>query len=255
MLEKIGLELSPSIPGKLPVISHKAVIRTLVIEGFAKADIGSAAAEQVLRRNCKPADLAQFNNVFAESLRKHNGSYLYLAAKAKTREARPFVEEMAMLPFWRNVEERFKIVQIARAALGNNAVEDEFIQGTFEAEKDAPPAPSNRFHNVGSAKDGKEVGNQLNTLGLIGTRKSLQVACAFLRSRLKSYVPDVSERSIREDLLAAIQYNFPNQGILQRRRSTQEWSAAENFCVENLGAAFDGPTPNIPPAQAYPRLR
>lgn len=252
LLEKIGLESDVPSPGKLPVISDVSIIEALVVEGFAKVDIGSVAAEATLRRNCRPADLAKFNDIFIASLRDHKGSYLYLASKAKTTRAKPYVEEMAVMPSWQRSDDRHKLIRIAQAALGNTAVEDEIINATMQAEKNAPPAPSNRFYNVGSARDGKEVGNHLKMLGLIGTRRSLQIACSYLRSPLKSYVAQVSERSIRDDALAALLYNFPDERILRNRRTVEEWAVAEKFCSETLGAVFEGPTPTIAPALAYP---
>ena len=63
------------------------------------------------------------------------------------------------------------------------------------------PAPKNRFYDVGDAKDGKELVKQLELLGMIGTRRSLQAACNYARSPLKTYLPDHWERSVRLDAL------------------------------------------------------
>jgi hypothetical protein len=252
LLEKIGLDLDAPAPNKFPIIRDHSILRALLIEGFAKDDSASSAAAGVLRRRCKPTDLAAFNDLYIKSLQQSNGDYLYLAAKAKTTQASPFVDNLARLPAWQKDENGLTVVKIAQAALGNAAVEDEFIKATYEAEKNAPPAPKNRFYNVGAAKDGKEVAARLNSLGLIGTQRSLLVVCTYLRSTLKTYVPNIKEQSIRYDALDAIRYNFPDERVLYRPTKEAEWAAAELFCTQNLGAVFEGPTPDLPPDLPYP---
>ena len=148
-----------------------------------------------------------------------------------------------------------KTVKIAQAALGNVSVENEFIKDVRDAAENLPPAPKNRFYDVGDAKDGAQVAFRMPYLGYIGTKKSLQAACSFLRSPLKTYVVNSRERSIRYDALDAILYNFPDEGVLYNPRTLAEWSAAEQFCIEKLGATFDGPTPDLPRDVIYPRMR
>ncbi|ELX08978.1 hypothetical protein Jab_2c10360 [Janthinobacterium sp. HH01] len=254
LLEKLGLEMDTPAPNKLPIIREHAVIRALLIGGFAKDDAAASLAATILTDRCKPSDLAAFGNIYTTSLQQSNGAYLYVAAKAKTTEARQAVEKMALQPKWRDEPELREAVRIAQAALGNTQIEDEFINAVIQAEKSAPPAPSNRFYNVGAAKDGTELAKRLEPLGLIGTRRSLLVVCNYLRSPLKSYVPNVSEKSVRYAALSALLYNFPDERVLTEPRDLADWSATEQFCVKNLGAVFDGPTPDIPPDQAYPTM-
>jgi hypothetical protein len=253
LLEKIGLDLDLPVPNKFPIIRDRSVIRSLLVEGFAKDDSASSAAAGILRHRCKPSDLAAFNDIYIESLRQANGDYLYLAAKAKTMQAAPFVDNLARLPEWQAHENGFTIVKIAQAALGNTVVEDEFIRATYDAEQNAPPAPRNRFYDAGAAKDGRAVAERLSSLGLIGTRRSLLVVCTYLRSPLKTYVPNIKERSIRYDALDALRYNFPDERVLYRPTKSAEWAEAELFCSQNLGAVFEGPTPDLPPDRLYPR--
>ena len=252
LLEKIGLELDPPSHGKFQIIRDAAVIRALVIQGFAKDDSAASAAAGVLRKKCRPADLAAFNGIYTSSIQKGNGEFLYIAAKAKALQALPYVERMAQSPLWQEIEEDLRVVKIAQAALGNVAVEDEFIQNVLDAAENPPPAPKNRFYNVGDAKDGGEVAARMAVLGLIGTTKSLLTACGFLRSPLKAYVKNVYERSIRFDALDAIRYNFPDERVLYKPTQVHEWAAAEQFCIEKLGATFDGPTPSLPFDLPYP---
>ena len=252
LLERLGLEMDAPTPDKFPIIRDQAIIRALVVGGFTKDDAAASRAATILTERCKPSDLAAFSDVYAASLQQLKGQYLYIAAKAKTLEARPSVEKMALQPKWRDEPERREAIRIAQAALGNTQIEDEFINAAIQAAKSAPPAPPNRFYNVGAAKDGTELAKRLEPLGLIGTRRSLLLVCSYLRSPLKSYVPDVSEKSVRSPALEALLYNFPDERVLNKPRDLSGWSTTEQFCVDHLGAVFEGTTPDIPPDQAYP---
>lgn len=252
LLEKIGLELDSPPSHKFPIIRNRAVIKALLIEGFAKDDAASDAAATILREQCLSSDLAAFGDIYLKSLQAQNGEYLYLVAKAKISAARPYVDMLARSEKWRRDEEALKVIKIAQAALGDTEIEDEFIQATAEAERNAPPAPTNRFYDVGAAKDGKQVAAGLATLGLIGTRRSLLTVCTYLRSPMKTYVPNHRERSIRYDALDALRYNFPDERLLYRPTTLDEWATAEAFCTRTVGAEFDGPTPDLPPDHVYP---
>lgn len=248
-LEKLGMATNTPTPDKFPIIREQAIIKALVMGGFAKDDTAANRAATILTERCKPSDLAAFSKVYAASLQQLKGD---IAAKAKTLVARPSVEKMALQPKWRDEPERLQAIRIAQAALGNTQVEDEFINAAIQAEQNAPPAPPNRFYNVGGAKDGTELAKRLERLGLIGTRRSLLFVCGYLRSPLKSYVPGVSEKSVRHAALDALLYNFPDERVLNKPKDLAGWSTAEQFCVDHLGAVFEGITPDIPPDQAYP---
>lgn len=252
LLEKIGIELDTPVPEKFAVIRDKSILGALVVQGFAKNDAASEAAATVLSERVKPSDLAAFRDIYIASLQQLKGDYLSLASKAKVTQALPSVERLAQLPKWQNDSERQDAIKIAQAALGNKLLEEQFITSVKDAEAQAPQAPPNRFYNVATAKDGTEVANRLGLLGLIGTRRSLLTVCEYLRSPLKSYVPQVSERSVRYAALHALLYNFPDERVLDDPVGLAGWSAAEAFCHTHLGAVFDGPTPNIPPHQTYP---
>lgn len=253
LLEKLGRETEPSEPGKFAIIRDQIIIRILVVEGFSKDDAASIAAAKTLLTYCRPADLAVYNDIYAQSLQQGDTLYLEIAAKAKTTKALDFVNLMAKSPSLREDPERAKDFRITQAALGNETVETEFIDAVRDAEKNAPPAPANRFYDVGAAKDGTLLGKRLLDLGRIGTRRSLLVVCEYLRTPLKSYIRNVSEHSVRHDALAALRYNFPDEQVLFGHHDLAGWSSAEQFCVDRLSAVFDGATPDIPPARAYPR--
>lgn len=254
LLEKIGFGLDTAAPDKFPLIRDHRIIRILLVQGYAKEDEARSAASGTLRIGCTPSDLAAFGHIYTKSLQQLTGQYLRLATKAKTKEASPYVEKMAQSPSWQTDPERAEMIQIAQAALGNQLVEDKFIKMVRDAEKNAPPAPKNRFYNVGAARDGAELARRLDTLGAIGTRRSLRVVCSYLRSTLKSYIGDVSERSIRYAALDALRYNFPDERVLHLPSDLEKWRAAEEFCTTHVGAVFDGPTPDIAPDKAYPHM-
>ena len=252
LLEKLGLYLDSPDEDKIAVIRDRSVIKILLVQGFAKDDPASSIAAGVVRDRCRPVDLALFNEIYLKALQQLNGDYLYLVAKAKTRQAGPHVERLAGLPEWKKDKNDFIIVKIAQAALGNTKVEDEFLDSVGMTEKALPPAPANRFYDVGDAKDGQELAEKLGFLGYIGTMRSLAVLCSYLRSPVKTYVPNIKERSIRYYALDAIRYNFPDERVLLRPVQVAEWAAAEQFCTKNIGFVFDGPTPDLPRDKVYP---
>ena len=253
VLEKVALDLDEPRGNKFLVVRDKDIIRTLAVEGFAKEDSAAEYAAKILDGKCMPSDLATLNDLFARSLQLSRGEYLVLATKAKTIQAKAYVDHMATMSFWRKEEAYFNLIQIAQAALGNSVLEDEFIQTTRAAEREAPPAPKNRFYDVGDARDGSQLAMHIADLGRIGTSRSLAVVCSYLRSDMKSYVAEVSERSIRYAALDAIRYNYPDEKILFRPTTLADWNRAENFCRIKIGAEFIGATPDFAPEQAYPR--
>lgn len=254
LLEDLGLRTAPHNPDKLAVIRDHAIIKALVVEGFAKDDGAADLAARILARSCTPVDLAAFEEVYLKSLQDGRGDYLVLMTKAKTLPALALIEKMGQSPAWRNHQDKYGLIRIAQAGLGNAAVEEEFIAATREAERNAPPAPKNRFYDVGNARDGSALSSHLERLGLIGTRRTLLVACEYLRSPMKAYVANVRETAVRRAALDAIRYNYPDERVLERPNSVQDWAAVEEFCARQLGASFEGPTPEIAPPLPYPRF-
>ena len=252
LLEKTGLELDANSEKKIPIIRDREIIKALVVEGFAKNDVAARSASKILRERCKPSDLALFSDIYIASLQRQQTDYLYIVAKAKTLQAARLVDELEELPSLQSNDYTMEKIRITQAALGNRAIEDQYVTATVEAERIAPPAPANRYYNVDPEKDGKEVAKNIALLGLIGTRHTLSFACKYLRSPLKTYVPNYSERSIRYDVLDAIRYNFPEEAVLANPGSLKEWAAIEQFCVVNFSAVFDGPTTEMEPDRLYP---
>lgn len=253
LLEALGLRLDSPGPNKVRIIRSHSIIEALIVGGFAKDDGADSDAIRVLTRRCRPQDLAAFSHYYIDFYKHSDFRSLLVAAKAKTVEARPYIEEFA-----RSAEERGTIkprgpARIAQAALGNSLVEEYFIDTVRNAEAGMPNGKSGLWYDNRNEKDAAELAPLINGLGLIGTKRTLLVACGYLRSTEKSFVPDLSERSLRFDALKAIQYNFPDEKVLVPPKNTSQWAAAEAFCTRELGAVFDGPTPAWEPDRLYPR--
>jgi hypothetical protein len=254
LLNTMAIACHRPAPDKMPIVRDHAIIGALLVEGFLKNDAACQDAFQILHRTCLPADLARYDEVFMRSLHAGSGTCLLLAAKAKTAGAGKLIDRLAQRPDFQQTADVMHLIRTAQAALGNTAVEDTFIAAAIRAAENAPPAPANRFYDVGDARDGAAVTPCLKELGWIGTRRSLQTACQFLRSPLKRYVVNHYERSIRYDALDAIRFNFPDKRVLDDPRTVAEWAAAEQFCEQHLSAIFDGPTPDLPRDRIYPHF-
>ena len=254
LLLTVGRHLASPESARTFAIRHPAIIRSLLVEGFSQRDRARDMAEEGVRAACTPADLAMHRDLFLAALKRGSGAYLLITAKAKIPEARPHVDALSRLPEWRENPDLTKLVHITKAALGDTAIENGFIDIVREAAKSAPPAPKNRFYDVGDARDGAKVMAALSTLRLVGTQSSLRVACEFIRSPLKKYVPNAHERSVRYVAVDALHYNYPTERALVDPDTRDDWQAVEDFCAKHLGARFDGPTPELPRDNVYPHF-
>ncbi|WEF34652.1 hypothetical protein [Pseudoduganella chitinolytica] len=252
LLERAALAADRPPPDRLAIVRDRAVIRVLVTAGFVHDDTAASEAARVLLERCLPADLAAFHPIYLASLRQSKPAHVGIAARAKTPGALRHVERIARQPYWRDRPDVLDGLRIARAALGNRQLEDGLIRATAEAARHAPPAPPNRFYDVGDARDGTVLPARLDELGRVGTRRSLAVVCRSLRSPLKTYVADVSEHSVRRAAARALLYNYPDRRLLDSPSGVDEWREVERFCTRQLGVVFSGPTPDLAPPLPYP---
>lgn len=254
ILEDIGLQADSPSQLKFRIIRDRSVIKVLSNEALSKDDAASSSAINILRTRCRPTDLAVNGSSYVSSLRESpSPALLLLIAKAKIYQAKELVDVLADSPGWQDDEEK-EVVRIAQAALGNKKIEEEFIAAAYEAKMHAPPAKPSKFFDMTGVKDGQRLANQIELLGFIGTRRSLVVACSFLRTPLKTYVTNHLETSVRYDVLNALLYNFPDEKVLFGPKTVEEFFESELFCTKNLGAVFDGPTPDLPPDRLYPSM-
>ncbi|QYF92738.1 hypothetical protein KY495_18690 [Massilia sp. PAMC28688] len=250
LLVKIGLQMDTPTQGQRRVIRDSNIIKMLMIEGFAKRDRAAAAARRALLHFCRPEDLFESKEIIINSLKAKNPHFLLIAAKAKALDSLPMV--IALAADAEMDEQQIRHVQIAQAALGDTDLESRFLAKLNTAIEEAPPAPKNDFYDVGAARDGKHVVPVIETLGLIGTKKSLAVLCPLLRSDLKTYWVNEREESVRYAVVEALRYNFPDEGVLSSPRLNDRWNEIESFCASRLGVSFTGPTPEKPLIFSYP---
>jgi hypothetical protein len=205
-----------------------------------------------------PARLKKYGEAITRALEaKPTESAFLLVAHAKAFQARTFVER----PEWRSgsfAEE----ARIARAALGNTEVENEFLEEARRLEETGDvdtlltdtqlttnhwgiwvsrwAVPPDARTPV--TRDPEEL---LRTLGRIGTRLSLIALAKFMRSPLKEVVghQNLGRRSIRLSVMDALKFPFPNQAdkLLGRYvESDADYQAVEDFCVRELGVSYEG---------------
>lgn len=217
-------------PAKEGLLVHHEIMKLLSTTGLSKGDQGLSTAANVLRDNSIHEDLARYGHLYTKALESSDSSeLLLLVAKAKPAQALAVINKHVPLPEWDDMP---NAVYIARAALGDTLVEEKYIAKAHQA------------------LDGESLAEALNTLGLIGTRRSLSVVASFLRSPIK-VTSENYERSIRKYALDALTYNFLGQSALYVYEP-KNYAAAERFCTAKLGVVFDGPVPEFEPDRAFP---
>ena len=219
------------------------VIALLVGPGFAKADGARSNAMEMLYKYASPATLSPYGDVFMRALKERaDGFVLTLIAKAKTLEAREEVDRLSRLPEWSKPGDSNRdAIRIARAALGDTKIEDEFI------------AEANRLEAEDKAY---ELGSALYQLAQIGTRRSLQAVCQRMRSPMIIDLVSAYMRAIRLEAIDALMYAFPERAKFFSVSTDDDYIRIEQFCTQELGVDFRGkPRPGFFTYQGYPSSR
>ena len=233
LLVNMGVQSDPLTPKGADVLRDQQIISLLANAGLAKPDLGGHAAMDALRNLVTQRDLANFGDQIAKALESApSGEALLLVAKAKPPGARPVVDKLAQSPKWKDAED----LKIARAALGAQNVEDQFL-----AAADA-------------AKDGEALAQALGTLALVGTPRSLKAIAERLRTPLTIDRQGAFKMSVRISVLNALLYNFPDQPVLYPNniRKEEDYTAAEQFCVKTFGVMYTNPPPPFLTYRGYP---
>jgi hypothetical protein len=233
LLVDMGQRTDPLTPKGADVLRHPQIIALLAGAGLAKQDLGREAAMDALRKLVTRPDLGRFEDAFVKALDETPTEEAFLlVAKAKPKKAKELVDRLAKLPEWKEVE----AAKIARAALGDNDVEDEFL-----AAADA-------------ATDGKALAQALGSLALMGTPRSLKAIAERLRTPLTIHIPGAFEKSVRLNVLEALLYNFPDQPVLYPNNIIAEadYTVAEYFCIKTLGVTYTDPPPPFLTYRGYP---
>lgn len=236
LLVDLGRSTDALTPRGVDVIRHRHIIELLSGPGLAKPDLGREAAMDALRKLVTHADLASFGEAYVKSLESAPSEEAFLlVAKAKPLAAKPVVDRLASLPRWKPVE----AARIARAALGDIAIESEFLLIANNAE---------------AASDGKALARALGTLGLIGTAGTLKAVAERLRTPITVLVPNASEESVRLSVLGALLYNFPDHPELYPNNiiTDEDYAAAERFCTTTLGVTYTKPRPPFMKYRPFP---
>lgn len=233
ILVEMGLRTDSLTPKGAEVLRHRSIIDLLAGAGLAKADAGREAAMDALRKLVTRRDLAPHQDAFAKALEDAPTEEAFLlVAKAKATSAKPTVDHLGATPQWEKVE----AARIARAALGAQDVEEEFLAQADQAE------------------DGKALAQALGPLALIGTPRCLVAIAERLRTPWTIDIPGAFEKSVRLNVLEALLYNFPDQPVLYPNNIITEadYTAAERFCTQTLGVTYKTPPPPFLTYRGYP---
>ena len=217
-------------------LQDQGIIKILSSAGLSKDDLGLTAAANVLRKKSTYEMLISYSDSYTKALAvSPDDDLLLLVAKAKPSHAKVVVEQIAILPEWHEKE----AVKIARAALGNTVIEDQYITAAKQA------------------TNGESLAQSLKILGFIGTRRSLQAVASYLRTPLKITNEPHFERTVRKDALEALSYNYPDKHFLfpSNVQTQEDYAKAESFCTTSLGVIFNGPTPQLPPDRMFPSFQ
>lgn len=236
LLVEIGLRTDPLTPKGAEVLRHPQIIALLAGPGLTKSDLGREAAMDALRKLVTPSDLSRYETEFTRAISEEPTEEAFLLiAKAKPLKAKPVVDQKANMPQWQDME----AVKIAQAALGNEAIEKEFLAAAAEAE---------------AGEDGPTLAHALGSLALIGTPRSLKAIAERLRTPLTIHIPGAFEKSVRLDVLEALLYNYPDHPELYPNNIITEadYFAAERFCTQTLGVTYTAPSPPFMTYRGYP---
>jgi len=202
------------------------VIDLLVGPGFVKQDSGKSNAMELLRLHASPATLSRYGDIFLKALKEDwGGSILLLIAKAKPKGAWEEVDRLSRLPELKDEA----VVRIARAALGDKEIEDEYIADAKRKE---------------DAADAEELAKALYPLVQIGTPRTLQAVCKRMRSPLIIFPAGSKiQKSVRLEVMEALIYAFPEEyNLLYPDNVTkdEDYIRVEQFCVKATGVQYDG---------------
>jgi len=216
------------------------IIALMVGPGFAKTDGARDDAMDILMKYASTATLSRYGDVFLKALKEDpEGSPLMLIAKAKPKGAWEEVDRLSKLPEWKNEE----AIRIARAALGDTKIEDEYIADAKHKEETG---------------DANGLAKSFRPLVEIGTQRSLQAVCRRMRSPLITVSPGVEKRSVRLVVMDALTYAFPEEWKLLGSTAPQDVSdedyiRVERFCTKATGVRYDDlPRPPFFTIMVYP---
>ena len=233
VLVQLGRETDPLSQSGGQLIRDKEIVKALVSDGLAKTDAARDIALQALQWSVPGGLLEEFGGSLTESLKAAPDETLLLViAKAKPMWARAVIERLMQHPRWSRAEE----TRIAKAALGDTALEKEFNQAFLGAEE---PREKARLAQV---------------LGFIGTRAALSTLASEMRTPLVIEMPGVYFKSVRVDIVAALSYNYPELAFLWDNAIQDDsgYEKVERFCEETFGTSWKRSRPPYLTIQGLP---
>ena len=237
LLADVGAECADPDNSGLSAIKDARSIEILFTTALSKPDQAREEAMLKLRSMCRRSDLEPWSGELARVIEERpTEDGLLLVAKSKARSAKDAVQKLALSPEWQ--EDRALL--IAQGALGDTSVIDHFLEELRVAVASADPE---RFSQA------------IDALSKIGEPGTLKAVAEQLRTPLIREVPRVSAKSMRLVVLGGLAYAFPDVLVLYPSNIIEEedYIAAENFCIQQLGAQYSDARPPFMTHGAYPR--
>ena len=233
LLVAVGEEADPLHAKGIPIIRDRNVIDLLIREGLRMPgparDFALDSMEELVPRE----PLAGHGRALTEDLAQHPGaSALLVVAKAKPPQAVPVVAKLAASSAWASKDE----LMIAQAALGNTRQEMPFVT---------------RFV---ATRDPREKASLAKVLGQIGTPTALRALANEMRSDLIIEIPNVMQRSVRLDILAALARTYPEETFLYDNAIQDDagYARVEEFLKRTLGTHWANPRPPFLTVRGFP---
>lgn len=227
-LAEVGRLGDPLHQPGVRLLRDAGAIAVLVEEGLKRAGTARDAALDALLEGVPPEILKPHGAALAADLKARPGTTaLLVAAKAKAAAARPVVQALAS---------REEAAEIARAALGDAAVEQRFIREFLEAREPERKAALAK------------------TLGYVGTPAALKVLAGEMRTELAVEMPMISRRSVRVDIVAALSFAFPDKTFLWDNavKNDEGYARIEAFCEQTFGVRWTKPRPRFLWVEGFP---
>lgn len=237
LLVELGTTSDPLYPEGAEVIRNHQILEILFSSGFVHPDLGREAAIDALRKRTVKGDLDRFGEIILNSVKTlPTAGSLLLIAKAKPKNAKPYIDSLIQTEAWQDVEE----LKIAAAALGDTSIEKNYLDELAVAE---------------GTQDAKKFCDALVPLSCIGTLRCLTAISKQLRTPLILTLPGAYMKSVRLNVLEALLYNYPEQPLLYPNNIVEEedYFAAERFCSTTFGVVYSTPPPPFMTYYGFPK--
>lgn len=231
-LVELGQSHDSSGVGGGNAICDPDIVAALLRFGLSRQGASRDDAMVALRQSCSEQELRCHGDLITQNLERNPSQEAFLlVAKAKPPQAQRVVGLLSQQKRWEDKE----AARIARAALGDCGLQDDFI-------------------DAADAAEGDDLVKALHTLSLIGTTRTLVALAEYLRSPVTVGVKGAFEKSIRMEVLAALAYAFPSEPTLNPNAIIRDsdYEAAEQFCARTLGVKYTGPRPPFLTIRGYP---